>query len=269
MSLQVIDVEGRLSPARNLAPDVFIEFDRADDDQIMSEIRGGVIEAYVYEFKQSGQTVTGLSLVGVMAVAQHMGGITCGQPVWSSDDAEINCDISATDHKNGLTVWGTATEARTMQTRDGGRVDKFARGKALSKAQRNAIRKLIPEQIAVEMLRRFVSGERPGRGNVPRQQPAQQQRPQRQAAPPPPPVVEVVDADTGEIGPGDDEHLYLLLQEFDKRLAIADDPQSLKELKEWVKRVGIDTIEEVGVAFAEKRDELRAARQQQPALVNE
>src|SRR5690242_11164339 len=114
MSLKVIDAEGRLGPARNLSPQVFLEFDRADDDQIMAEIRGGVVEEYVYEFQQGGQTVTGLSLAGVMAVAQSMGGITCGQPIWEKDDEVITCDIAATDHKKGLTVWGTATEYTVM-----------------------------------------------------------------------------------------------------------------------------------------------------------
>ncbi len=166
MSLKVIDNDGELRPApRNLSSDLFIEFERKDEQQIMAEIQGAAIEEFIYEFKQGGQTVTGLSLSGVMAVAQNLGGITMSQPVWSeSTDHEdgtptITCDISATDHKTGMSVWGDATQRWFEKRRDGSTsYDKFARSKALSKAQRNAVRKLIPEKLATQMIRHFREG---------------------------------------------------------------------------------------------------------------
>lgn len=178
MSLKAIAEDGALVPApRNLPTQLFETFDRADDEQIIAELQGGVIEEYAYQFKSGDQTVTGLSLAGVMAVAQNMGGITCGQPVWVITDDEITCDISATDHGRGLTVWGTATEMREMQTRNGPKPDKFARAKALSKAQRNAIRKVIPETVATRMLKQYLSGKRP-EARRPIAQPPRQNAPQ-------------------------------------------------------------------------------------------
>jgi hypothetical protein len=250
MSLRTLDAStGELMPApRNLNSELFLDFDRRDDDQIMAELRGEAVEQYVYSFNQGGSTVTGLSLAGVMAVAQSMGGITCGQPVFAVDDDEITCDISATDHKNGLTVWGTATESRVMKRRDGNaQPDKFARGKALSKAQRNAIRKLIPEQIAVEMLRQFINGGKPTRGNAPR---PQQQRP----AVAPPTARPAVDVLTEEAQMSPSEQITDILG----RLAVATHKRDLKPIQQDIQAWGLADDDEVKAAYNEQWHEIHA-----------
>lgn len=270
MSLQTVDrATGEIVPApRNLSPDLFIEFDRMDDDQIMAELRGAAVEQYVYSFRQGDQTIMGLSLAGVMAVAQNLGGITCGQPIWSSDEQEITCDISATDHKTGLTVWGTATEARVMQTKYGPKPDKFARGKALSKAQRNAIRKLIPEQIAVEMLKLFIAGGKP----EPRQQRralSQQASKGRAPAPEPEPpargIVEVladeVDAD-GVIretpdGPGRADELL-------EWIASIEDRRDLADVKRAIIDAGLNDDPRVAAAYTDRWEHLTGKKAPRP-----
>jgi hypothetical protein len=167
MSIKLIDAEtGELLPApRNLPTDMFLDFERQDNDSIIAELRGEIIEEYAYSFTQGGQTVVGLSLPGVMSVAQQMGGITCGKPEWTYTDDDVMCDIAATDHKTGLTFWGTASEPRVMHTRNGDKLDKFARQKALSKAQRNAILKLIPATVAKKALEMALEkmGKLPGK----------------------------------------------------------------------------------------------------------
>lgn len=161
MSIKQINEDGTLVPARNLPNELFLDFDRRDEDQIVAELIGAAAEEYVYSFGEGRNKVTGLSVTGVMAVAQNLGGITCGTPHWEITDDEYYCEIAATDHHCGLTVWGNASQERRQQTRNGNIVDKFARQKALSKAQRNAIRKVIPEAIATQMLQAFLSGKRP------------------------------------------------------------------------------------------------------------
>lgn len=198
MSMKEVNQDGTLVPVTQKLPgDLFVEFERRDNDAIMAELQGAVIEEFVYSFNQNGKRIVGMSLPGVMAVAQQMGGITCGQPIWTITDEDITCDISATDHKVGLTVWGTATAPLMFRDKSGNdRRDTFARAKALSKAQRNAIRKVIPETVATEMLKQFMRGESP-------QQPQQYQpsRQQQQRQPPPQvqevqrPAVEIVDED--------------------------------------------------------------------------
>lgn len=164
MSMKIITEDGEILPVpRNLPSGLFEDFDRMDEEQIVRELMGGAVEEYVYSFKQGEAVVTGLSVTGVMAVAQHMGGITCDDPPrWEITDDEYYCEIKATDRKTGLTLWGSATQPRMMRAKGVDKPDSFARQKALSKAQRNAIRKLIPEPIAVEMLGAFSSGKRPG-----------------------------------------------------------------------------------------------------------
>ncbi len=177
MSMKEIRDDGALVPVTQQLPSqLFEQFDRADEDQIVAELMGGVVEEYAYQFKQGGATVTGLSLAGVMNVAQNMGGITCdGPPRWEITDDEYYCEIAAVDHHRGLKLWGNAAQARRYAN---GSVDTFARQKALSKAQRNAVRKVIPETIATKMLEAFIGGRKPGQAR-----PAA--RPQREQEPPP------------------------------------------------------------------------------------
>lgn len=201
MSIKAINEQGALVPARNLSSDLFVQFDRADEDQIVAELMGGVVEEYAYQFSQGGQTVTGLSLAGVMAVAQNMGGIVCGEPKWEVSDEEYYCEISATDHHRGLTVWGNAIQPRYQQTRNGAKLDQFARMKALSKAQRNAIRKVIPETVATEMIKQVIGKGRPQPPRRPASAPRVQQVESETGAETVSTAVtaEVVDVETGEI----------------------------------------------------------------------
>lgn len=276
MSLKVIEPDGSLSPApRNLPTELFVDFERRDDQAIMDELQGAVVAEYVYSFDSGGKRVMGLSLPGVMAVAQRMGGITCGQPIWSVTDADITCDISATDHKVGLTVWGTAS----APFEEYGKRDKFARAKALSKAQRNAIRKVIPETVATQMLAAFLSEKRGGK-----QQRQQPQQPPRQQVTQPDPPRQIADAtldaegrvitDDGEIVGQLEPNRpspELLAAEFQRRLKGAHTADDLRDVSGWCERMQIKNDPDVKAAFEERRRELKAAAKsadvEQPELI--
>jgi hypothetical protein len=164
MSLKMVEADGTLVPApRNLPTELFLDFDRRDEAQIEAELLGGVVAEYAYRFDQGAGAVTGLSLAGVMAVAQHMGGITCDEPPhWEIGEDEYYCEIAATDHGRGLKLWGNASQPKYLRRRDGQQIlDPHARAKALSKAQRNAVRKLIPETLATKMLEAYLAGQQP------------------------------------------------------------------------------------------------------------
>jgi hypothetical protein len=164
MSLKMVEADGTLVPApRNLPTELFLDFDRRDEAQIEAELLGGVVAEYAYRFDQGAGAVTGLSLAGVMAVAQHMGGITCDEPPhWEIGEDEYYCEIAATDHGRGLKLWGNASQPKYLRRRDGQHIlDPHARAKALSKAQRNAVRKLIPETLATKMLEAYLAGQQP------------------------------------------------------------------------------------------------------------
>lgn len=51
---------------------IAVAFDKADEDQIVAEIRGEIVEPYFYKFEKSGKEVTGLSYSGVRYIAKKM-----------------------------------------------------------------------------------------------------------------------------------------------------------------------------------------------------
>jgi len=63
-----------ITPARALRPEDFVELERRDEEQILAEIQGQVIEEMVYSFKnKTGRTITGLSWVGIKEIARRCG----------------------------------------------------------------------------------------------------------------------------------------------------------------------------------------------------
>lgn len=115
---------------------------------------------------------------GAIAAACALGGITCGQPVWHVTAETVSCDVPATDHLTGVTVWGTAEAAITLAytDRQGNHVERTndnARAIALGKAQRNAIANLIPLEIQHAMFAWY-------RGETPSNQIAKQEAPRKE-----------------------------------------------------------------------------------------
>ena len=143
--------------------EVFIEMDRQDQLQIVAEAMGDVVEELVYVVQ--GQK--GLSYKGVNLIAFYMGDIGVepwidwqqiqmeGQTYWSAT-------VQAYNQRYNLTALGTAEVPEQMEVYDrdekkqkipdgrGGfkfhlEFDRFCRRKALSMAQRNAKRAVMPE----------------------------------------------------------------------------------------------------------------------------
>jgi hypothetical protein len=149
-----------------LMSDRFEIMERRDEEQILAEAQGNIINEMFYKFKVSGREVTGISWVGTKEIARRYGGIKIALPQVETDEEYVHASVAATDTKNDLTLIGTSSQPRIMKLRDGGeKVDPFARVKAVSKAQRNAIRALIPETFLLEMEKTFTRGETstPGR----------------------------------------------------------------------------------------------------------
>jgi hypothetical protein len=66
-------------------------------------------------------------------------------------DTEFRIMIKATDVRRNVEMIGASTQSKTFQ----GKPDPFAYVKCLSKAQRNALRSLLPEKMIATMLRKF------------------------------------------------------------------------------------------------------------------
>jgi len=141
----------------------FSIMERRDEDQILAEMKGNVIQQFVYSFKQGGREITGLSYSGVKQIALEMGNIHCSEPVISELNGSFVCKVKAVDVAKNLEMWGVSSQPKQMKTRWGNQSDDFAVQKAVSKAERNALRKLMPERLIVEMIKEWKTKN--GRGD--------------------------------------------------------------------------------------------------------
>src|SRR3989338_432962 len=136
-------------------------FEARDDAQVVDPLKGRYLEEFVYRYCRRHKSVdgklppectctdavVGLSWVGVQEAAREYKGILV--PVEkvvkkeTEDSIEVMCE--AIDTKSGSSRIGVASQPKKMRLRTGQILDdEFATAKALAKAQRNAIRPLLP-----------------------------------------------------------------------------------------------------------------------------
>lgn len=137
--------------------------DQRDEEQILAEIKGAIIDQMFYSFKVDGKTVTGISWVGTKEIARRYGGISMDFVKMEETDTSYIAIVKATDTRQGTSLLGTAMQTKLMKVRGVEKPDRFAYTKAVSKAQRNAIRAIIPERFLIEMYEFFKKGIKPKR----------------------------------------------------------------------------------------------------------
>lgn len=157
--------------------DPFQEMERADEQMILDEIKGRAIDTLVYEVRGA----TGLSLAGVRETARVMNKqgqgrirISDKEPSVIETDEYFEVRVYAVDDMNGGGNWGIKRQAKQYGD---GKTNDFAYEQALAKAQRNAIRGLVPEWFVKQMIETWRTGKRDGFKTI--NQPPQQQTQQR------------------------------------------------------------------------------------------
>jgi hypothetical protein len=143
--------------------DQFKIMDARDENQILSELQGHYLTEFVYSFKAGGRDIIGLSWAGIKEIAYRMKGIQI-ETCTIEDKADywmVTC--KALDIERRSSRFGVATQSKLLKRKDGNtEPDDFALQKATSKAQRNAIRALIPEITAKQYINQFLEEcERP------------------------------------------------------------------------------------------------------------
>ena len=153
--------------------EVFLEMDRQDQLQIVAEAMGAVVEELVYVV----QGKKGLSYKGVNLIAFYMGDIGVEpwvdwQRIQMEDQMYWSATVRGCNERYNLTALGTAEAPEQMEVYDrdekgaktpdgrGGfkshlEFDRFCRRKALSMAQRNAKRAVMPEAMIKKWLDYF------------------------------------------------------------------------------------------------------------------
>jgi len=154
----------------------------ADDEQIEAELMGKAMEHYVYSFCEYGckehcnhKRVTGMTVAGVNEMSRQLtkkkdsgikirivpDSIKIERGVEENGEQGVSVILIAENMLTGETAIGAKFEPFQKTGRKGKYPNTFALEKAVSKAERNAKRKLIPEKVAIEMIKKFVKS-----GNV-------------------------------------------------------------------------------------------------------
>ena len=127
--------------------------DQVDDRAIIEMMTGQAIEDYVYSFKQGGRTVEGLTLAGINEAANRRGGIQIDSVDYEEREHSWLAIAKATDTVTGSSRYGAYEQVKAM----GNRSDPHAFTKAIHKAQRNAIKQLIPVHVIKEVLNFYLN----------------------------------------------------------------------------------------------------------------
>ncbi len=129
--------------------------DQVDDEAIVEMMTGQAVQDYVYSFKQGGRTVEGLTLAGINEAANRRGGIQVDSVDYEEREHSWLVIAKATDTVTGSSRYGAYEQAKVI----GNRSDPFAFTKAVHKAQRNAIKQLLPVPVLKEVLNYYLHGE--------------------------------------------------------------------------------------------------------------
>lgn len=154
----------------NPTQEFVIASELADDEQIEAELMGKAMEHYVYAFDQQGKQVTGLTVAGVNEMSRQLtrkkdsgvkirivpDSIKIERNVEENGELGVSVILMAENMISGETAIGAKFEPFKKKGRNGAYDNTFALEKAVSKAERNAKRKLIPEKVAIEMIKKFV-----------------------------------------------------------------------------------------------------------------
>lgn len=155
---------------------VFVVLDRHDEQMIIEEFQRRALKVMLYDFEQGGKRLVDLSYQGVnegvrlinntgkanIRVDHSAFGGRGYDTVIETADAGNGPEefyvttVYAVDDRTGYGQFGVSSEPKLMRLRNGKtKWDIHARTKALGKAQRNALKQHIPEQLRQTMIATF------------------------------------------------------------------------------------------------------------------
>ena len=132
------------------------EIEQRDDQEIVLMMSGQAIDSYVYSYRQGGRTVEGLTLAGVNEAANRRGGIQVEEAQYEDRENSWIAVVKATDTLTGNSRYGACEQPK----KQGGREDPYAFTKAVHKAQRNAVKQLLPTPMIQEVIEFYRQSKR-------------------------------------------------------------------------------------------------------------
>jgi len=143
---------------RPLPGEVYEIVEKMDEDQILAEMKGELVKSYVYSFevKDRGETrkVTGLTYAGVRQAIRGRGHVEilpchcCGKAAHVDEDERLyKAQVRMRDIVHDVEVIGASVCSKNLP---------FAYTICVNKAERNAIRKIIPEKVVVQVIEEYL-----------------------------------------------------------------------------------------------------------------
>jgi len=134
----------------------FGEMAKIDEEQIVAEIEGRILDKYVYEIPRKDKVEFCLTYAGIKTIIQKMGGVSIVDVIVNETENTYRAKAIVVDKKRDIQVIGIAEQSKYMITKNGREEDPFALQKCVSKAIRNAYRLIIPEYVATELIKEWV-----------------------------------------------------------------------------------------------------------------
>ena len=188
--------------------EAYRQMDALDEQQMIDEQKGHVIDQYFYSFVVGGREIIGSSWAGIKFIASKMASL--GHPIAVSElvieegQDSYKARAKAKDLTTGEERWGVAEQPKVDEK---GRRNMFAYPIAASKAQRNAIRSFVSEVVIQEGYREWKKKRQATESTEPTKDTAsvQQQAPRTSSTPESPvpsPASPTPIPVTGEASPG-------------------------------------------------------------------
>jgi len=114
---------------------VFQDLEKRDEDQILAEMRGEILEDLVYDITIQSRRVTNLSYAGIKEAIRRRGHVEILEYRTEETDKEVRAILRVRDLDNRIDVLGASSAAKDKP---------FGYTLAVNKAERNAFAKLIP-----------------------------------------------------------------------------------------------------------------------------
>ena len=136
------------------------EMDKRDENQIIAEMRGEILEDLVYDINISGRRVTNLSYAGVKEAIRRRGSLEILDVKTEESESTIRALVKVRDLQNRIDVLG-ASEADKQKP--------FSYTLAINKAERNAFAKLIPAKWFATLINEYLEQKGTPQREVPQQ----------------------------------------------------------------------------------------------------
>jgi hypothetical protein len=127
--------------------------ERRDENQILAELRGELLEDFVYSITIEGRQVTNMTYAGIKEASRRRGDMEILEVRTEADDREFRALVRVRDHQNKIDVVGASSCERNKP---------FAYVLAVNKAERNAFAKLIPAKWLALLIEEYLDRQKEG-----------------------------------------------------------------------------------------------------------